>query len=250
MTIGKHVLSSARLAARDRLIVALDVSTLDEASALIEELAGEVGMFKFGLELFSSCGTALFELAERSGIKIFFDGKFHDIPNTVAQASRAITRQKVAMFNLHATGGSAMMQAAAAAVKQTASELIQPPALIAVTILTSMKAETLASEIKVSLPLEQMVLHLAKMAQDAGLDGVVASAKEASAIRQACGPDFLIVTPGIRPSWAASDDQARIVTPKDAIAGGADYIVVGRPIVRAENRVEAARRIVAELAQS
>lgn len=250
MTIGKHVLSSARLAARDRLIVALDVSTLDEASALIEELAGEVGMFKFGLELFSSCGTALFELAERSGIKIFFDGKFHDIPNTVAQASRAITRQKVAMFNLHATGGSAMMQAAAAAVKQTASELIQPPALIAVTILTSMKAETLAGELKVSLPLEQMVLHLAKMAQDAGLDGVVASAKEASAIRQACGPDFLIVTPGIRPSWAASDDQARIVTPKDAIAGGADYIVVGRPIVRAENRVEAARRIVAELAQS
>lgn len=251
MTLSKHVLSSARLAARDRLIVALDVSTLAEASALIEELAEEVGMFKFGLELFSSCGTALFELAERSGIKLFFDGKFHDIPNTTAQASRAIARQKVAMFNLHATGGSAMMQAAAAAVKETASELgIQPPALIAVTILTSMKAETLASELKVSLTLEQMVPHLARMAQDAGLDGVVASAKEASAIRQACGPDFLIVTPGIRPSWAASDDQARIVTPKDAIAGGADYIVVGRPIVRAENRVEAARRIVAELEQS
>lgn len=185
-------------------------------------------MFKFGLELFSSCGTALFELAERSGIKIFFDGKFHDIPNTVAQASRAIARQKVAMFNLHATGGSAMMRAAAAAVKETAVEIgIQPPALIAVTILTSMKAETLAGELNVSLPLEQMVPHLAKMAQDAGLDGVVASAKEASAIRQACGPEFLIVTPGIRPSWAASDDQARIVTPKDAIAGGADYIVVG-----------------------
>jgi orotidine-5'-phosphate decarboxylase len=135
---------------------------LDEAAALIEELAGEVGMFKFGLELFSSCGTALFELAERSGIKIFFDGKFHDIPNTTAQASRAIARQKVAMFNLHATGGSAMMQAAAAAVKETAAEIgIQPPALIGVTILTSMKAETLATELKVSLPLEHMVLHLA-----------------------------------------------------------------------------------------
>jgi orotidine-5'-phosphate decarboxylase len=136
-------------------------------------------------------------------------------------------------------------------VKETAAEIgIQPPALIGVTILTSMKAETLATELKVSLPLEHMVLHLAKMAQDAGLDGVVASAKEASAIRQACGPDFLIVTPGIRPSWAASDDQARIVTPGDAIAGGADYIVVGRPIVRADNRVEAARRIVAELEQN
>lgn len=245
----KHVLSSVKLKAKERLIVAVDVSSLDEARSLIDELSGEVGMFKFGLELFSSCGTALFELAEAAGIKVFFDGKFHDIPNTVAQAARAVTRQKVAMFNIHATGGSAMMSAAAAAVADSAAMSGQSlrPALIAVTILTSMKAQTLAEELHVSLPLDKMVPHLALLAKDAGVDGVVASAQEAASIRQACGPDFLIVTPGIRPTWAGGDDQARITSPKDAIAGGADYIVVGRPIVRAAARVDAARRIVAEL---
>lgn len=248
MTESLHALSGRRLSPRDRLIVALDVSTLAEAEALVDELAEDAGMFKCGLELFASCGTALFAMAESRGIKLFFDGKFHDIPNTVAQASRAIARQKVAMFNIHATGGSAMMKAAADAVKEVSETGLIAPALIAVTILTSMKAETLAAELKVEMPLDHMVPHLAKLAREAGLSGVVASAQEAAAIRRACGDDFLIVTPGIRPSWAASDDQARIVTPRDAIIGGADYIVVGRPIVRAENRRLAARRIVEELA--
>jgi orotidine-5'-phosphate decarboxylase len=248
------------LTARDRLIVALDVSTMQEAKDLITELSPEVGMFKVGLELFTSCGTEIFEAARAAGAKLFFDGKFHDIPNTVAGACRAVVAQGPTLFNLHALGGRKMMEAAVAARDEAFADLRQrlaaqkppqappqKPALIAVTVLTSMNSAELSLELKVGPPLEDMVLHLARMAQDCGLDGVVASAKEAAAIRQACGRDFLIVTPGIRPSWAGADDQSRIVTPKDAIAGGADMIVVGRPITKAKDKIEAARLIVAEL---
>ncbi len=242
------------LTAKDRLIVALDVSSEAEARALIEELRDEVGVFKCGLELFTSCGTSLFALAREYGVRLFFDAKFHDIPNTVAQACRAAVNQSVDIFNLHATGGSAMMEAAAQATAAAYQELLKAepkaskPALIAVTILTSMKADTLSDELKVGLPLEKMVPYLAQLAKKSNLDGVVASAQEATAIRETCGDDFLIITPGIRPSWAEANDQARIVTPRDAIARGADYIVVGRPIVKAKDRVVAARKIVEELA--
>ncbi len=242
-----------KLTGKDRLIVALDVSSEAEARALIEELCDEVGVFKCGLELFTSCGTSLFALAREYRVKLFFDAKFHDIPNTVAQASRAAVSQSVDIFNLHATGGSAMMEAAAKATAEAYQDLLKveptatKPALIAVTILTSMTAQTLSDELNVSLPLEKMVTYLAQLAQKSGLDGVVASAQEASAIRENCGDDFLIITPGIRPSWAEANDQARIVTPRDAIARGADYIVVGRPIVKASDRVAAARKIVEEL---
>ncbi|MBP6746999.1 orotidine-5'-phosphate decarboxylase [bacterium] len=241
------------LTGKDRLIVALDVSSEAEARALIEELRDEVGVFKCGLELFTSCGTALFAIAREYRVKLFFDAKFHDIPNTVAQACRAAVSQSVDIFNLHATGGSAMMVAAAEATAVAYQELLKvepnasKPALIAVTILTSMTAKTLSEELNVSLPLDKMVTYLAKLAQQSKLDGVVASAQEATAIRESCGDDFLIITPGIRPSWAEANDQARIVTPRDAIARGADYIVVGRPIVKAPDRVAAARKIVEEL---
>ncbi len=248
-----------QLTPKDRLIVALDVSSEAEARALFEELKDDVGVFKCGLELFTACGTTLFALAKEYGVKLFFDGKFHDIPNTVAQACKAAVRQSVDIFNLHALGGAAMMEAAAKAsaeayAEQKAAGLLTPaalanaPALIAVTILTSMDARALQDELKVQLPLEQMVPYLAQMAQKCGLNGVVASAQEAAAIREACGDDFLIVTPGIRPKWAEANDQSRIVTPGDAIARGADYIVVGRPIVKAKDRKAAARLIVEELA--
>jgi len=244
------------LTAKDRLIVALDVPTMAEARGLIKELAGEVGMFKVGLELFTSCGIEIFEAVNDAGGRLFFDGKFHDIPNTVAGACRAVVLNRPALFNLHALGGKRMMRAAVAARDEAYEELsagykgkkpLEKPALIAVTVLTSMSAQALSEDLKVSIPLDQMVPFLAKAAQECGLDGVVASAQEASSIRLACGPGFLIVTPGIRPSWSAADDQARIVTPQDAIAGGADMIVVGRPITKAKDRVEAARKIVAEL---
>jgi orotidine-5'-phosphate decarboxylase len=238
-----------QLSPKDRLIVALDVPSAAEARALIAELRDEVGVFKCGLELFTSCGTEIFTMARECGVKIFFDAKFHDIPNTVAQACRAAVKNGVDIFNLHATGGQAMMEAAARATAEQHAEVGgTKPALIAVTILTSMSAEALKNDLKVSLPLNEMVPYLASLAKASGLDGVVASAQEAESIRQVCGDDFLIVTPGIRPAWAEANDQSRIVTPRDAIARGADYIVVGRPIVKAANRVEAARKVVEELA--
>ena len=248
--------NAKNLTPKDRLIVALDVASLAEARALIGELAPEVGMFKAGLELFTACGIALFDAAEEAGARLFFDSKYFDIPNTVAGACRAVVANGPALFNLHALGGSKMMKAAVAArdeayaklqAKAKGESIKAKPALIAVTILTSLNSEELSSELRISMPLTDMVLHLAQMTKDCGLDGVVASALEASAIRQALGPDFLIVTPGIRPSWAGADDQSRIVTPKDAIAGGADMIVVGRPITKAQNKKEAARKIVEEL---
>ncbi len=256
LTMDKQAIKAGSITAKDRLIVALDVSTMAEARALMAELAGEVGMFKAGLELFSSCGTEIFAAAKETGTKLFLDSKFHDIPNTVAGACRAVVAHGPALFNLHALGGRKMMEAAKAARDQAYEALnkeqggksqLQKPTLIAVTILTSMNAAELEGDLKVAMPMTEMVLHLAAMARDCGLDGVVASAHEASAIRDLCGQDFLIVTPGIRPSWSESNDQSRIVTPADAIARGADLIVVGRPITGAKDKKEAARRIVAEL---
>jgi orotidine-5''-phosphate decarboxylase (EC 4.1.1.23) len=242
-------LRGKKLSAKDRLIVALDVSTLAEAEAWMEKLAGEVGMFKVGLELFTSCGTALFDLVKKHGVKLFFDGKFHDIPNTVSGATKAAVKNGCDMFNIHALGGRQMMETAARTCQETADslKLVQRPALIAVTILTSTSAESLKADLQIEKPLEKMVPYLAKMAQECGLDGVVASAQEAGRIREVVGKDFLIVTPGIRPASAAKDDQARIVTPGDAIKSGADYIVVGRPILKADDPVDAARKIVQEL---
>lgn len=242
--------SSGKLSAKDRLIVALDVSTLAEAEAWMAKLAGEVGMFKVGLELFTSCGTALFDVVKKHKAKLFFDGKFHDIPNTVSGASKAAVRNGCDMFNIHALGGRRMMTAAAEACRETAESLAlsSRPALIAVTILTSMSPEALKADLQIEKPLVDMVPFLASLAKECGLDGVVASAQEAGRIRESVGDDFLIVTPGIRPAFASSDDQARIVTPAEAIKGGADYIVVGRPILKAENPLEAARRVVEELA--
>lgn len=241
--------NNSKLSGKDRLIVALDVPTLDQARRLIEELREHVGMFKAGLELFTSCGVELFELAGEMEVKLFFDGKFHDIPNTVAGACRAAVRHGVDMFNIHALGGREMMQAAALATKEESEKLRLPakPALIAVTVLTSTAQSALEKDLKVSLPMNAMVTHLASLAKECGLDGVVASAHEAPVIREALGDDFLIVTPGIRPQSAAKDDQERVVTPGDAIARGANYIVVGRPIVKAGSPVDAARRIVEEL---
>lgn len=238
---------STKITAKDRLIVALDVSTLDEAKKLIDELRDDVGMFKVGLEIFTSCGTELFDLIATERLKVFFDSKFMDIPNTVAGASRALGRRGMAMFNVHAMGGGEMMKAAARAAREGAAEAgVQAPLSLAVTILTSISDATLR-ELSIENNIARLVPHLALVARQSGIDGVVASAQEIESIRKACGQDFLIVTPGIRPSWSAADDQARIVTPADAVKRGVDYIVVGRPITRAQDRRDAARRIVNEM---
>jgi orotidine-5'-phosphate decarboxylase len=233
----------------DQLLVALDVDSAARARDLAGELRDVAGGFKIGSRLFTLEGPALVRGLVDSGAKVFLDLKFHDIPNTVAQAVEAAVRTGAWMINVHASGGEAMMQAAARAAADTASRLAVPaPLVIGVTVLTSVDAATLQS-VGVSRPVADHVLVLARMAQSAGLKGVVASPQETAAIRAACGPAFAIVTPGIRGAAAGNDmhDQARTMGPAEAVKAGASYIVVGRPIIGAADPRAAAEAIVDEL---
>jgi orotidine-5'-phosphate decarboxylase len=233
--------------AKENLILALDVDNTDRARAVVSELRGSVGMFKMGLQLFTAAGPAFVRELTSEGLLIFLDLKFHDIPQTVASAGVEAARLGVFMFNIHAAGGDEMMRRTAGEVADvTAREGLQPTKIIAVTVLTSIDQAAMNRAGTPGAPAAQ-VLRLAKLAKEAGLDGVVASPKEASAIRAQAGRDFLIVTPGVRPADAANDDQSRISTPAAAIAAGADYLVVGRPILRAQNPSAAAERIVEEI---
>lgn len=236
---------------KDRIIVALDVDSEEKAVELVGSLAEEVGAFKVGLELFNITGPGIFDKLKSAGAgKIFYDAKFHDIPNTVASAVRAAVRNNVWMLNVHASGGCAMMKAAVEAAKDEAGKLgIEPPKMIGVTVLTSIDTMTLSDELRVASSLVNQVVHLAELAKSSGLDGVVASPNEVKYIREVTGPDFLIVTPGVRPAGADVGDQKRIMTPADAILTGSSYLVIGRPITRAENPAEAARTIAAEMVQ-
>jgi orotidine-5'-phosphate decarboxylase len=224
----------------DQLIVALDVDSIPRARELANMLRGVVGAFKIGSRLFTGEGPAFVrELAER-GDRVFLDLKFHDIPNTVAGAVEAATRLGVWMVNVHAAGGSAMMRAALDAASNSAAAAgTSRPLVIAVTVLTSLSAQDLRETGVARGPLEQ-VEHLATLAKAAGLDGVVASPLETRAVRTACGPDFAIVTPGIRGPSDAKGDQTRTLSPREAIAAGASYIVVGRPIIGAADPARAA----------
>jgi len=230
------------------ILVALDVESAARAIELADLLRGSVGGFKIGKQLFTAAGPAMVrELTER-GDRVFLDLKFHDIPNTVAGAVQSAVATGAWMVNVHASGGSAMMKAAADAARKTAATLGRPrPLVIAVTVLTSMDDAGLA-EIGVARPMLDQVVHLARLAQASGLDGVVASPQEVGAIRAACGADFQIVTPGIRPAdQQGKDDQARTLTPAQAIAAGSSYLVIGRPITAAPNPREAAETIAATL---
>jgi orotidine-5'-phosphate decarboxylase len=226
--------------ARERLIVALDVPTAEAARALVERLAGRVGMFKVGSQLFTAAGPDLVRWLVARGERVFLDLKYHDIPNTVAGAVSGAARLGVTLLDVHGLGGRAMLAAAAGARAGT------PTRMLAITILTSHDAGTL-DEIGVRGPLAEAVSRLALLARDSGLDGVVASPHEVGPLRAACGPGFLIVTPGIRPTGAAPGDQARAATPSAALAAGADYLVVGRPILEAADPAAAAAAIVAEM---
>jgi orotidine-5'-phosphate decarboxylase len=232
---------------KDRLIVALDVGTEAKALELVDKLKGAVDIFKVGSELFTSCGPRIIDTINKKGCKVFLDLKFHDIPNTAARAAGAATELGVFMMNLHSLGGYEMMREAAKAVEDEAEDLkIAKPKLLAVTILTSMDENGL-KKIGINDNMKSQVLKLAKLARDAGLDGVVASPQEVRFIREELGKNFLIVTPGVRPSWASSNDQKRVLTPKEAIENGADYIVIGRPITEAKDPEEATRRILKEI---
>lgn len=236
------------LSAKERLIVALDVNTAEEAEKLVSKLKNYVGMFKIGMQLFNSEGPAILRRLNELGGKVFLDLKMHDIPNTVGHASAVLTGHNVFMFNVHAAGGSEMMKKAAQMTEKKAQDLeILKPLVIAVTVLTSINQETLNQEVGVPVSVESQVVHWAKLAQESGLDGVVASPKEIKAIREACGEKFVIVTPGVRPVWAEVNDQKRVMTPEEAVRAGASYLVVGRPITAASDPVEAAQKIVHEM---
>jgi orotidine-5'-phosphate decarboxylase len=236
----------------ERLLVALDVETGERALALATTLKDLAGGFKVGTRLFTLEGPGLVrELAGR-GARVFLDLKFHDIPNTVAQAVESAVQTGAWMINVHASGGLPMMQGAVKAGRDTAQRLGQPPPLlIAVTVLTSMNDEVLR-DIGVHRPMLEQVEALAKMTQAAGMDGVVASPQETAAIRRACGDTFLIVTPGIRGASAQAkpDDQTRTTGPAEAVRSGANYIVVGRPIISAADPRAAAKAIVEELGRA
>lgn len=232
----------------DRLIVALDVETGAEARSIVDELKGSVGAFKVGLQLFSAEGPPLVEDLVRSGAKVFLDLKFHDIPNTVANASLEAARMGVWMFNVHACGGREMMSRSAGEVKDFCSREGKPsPLMIAVTVLTSSDGETLA-EVGVRESVGDQVSRLARLASEAGLDGVVASSHEVPLVRSSVRSEsFVVVTPGIRPKDATSDDQRRVMGPGDAVRAGSDFLVIGRPILRAPDRLGAVDAIVADI---
>ena len=231
----------------NKLIAALDVDTVEQARRLVAQLRDVVGMFKVGSQLFTAVGPELVREIVSGGNKVFLDLKFHDIPNTVAAAAVEATRLGVSIFNVHASGGSEMMERTAHAVAETAQkEQLSKPAVIAVTLLTSANEATLR-EIGIDAPPEKLVIHLARVAATAGLDGVVASAMEAPVIRTATAANFLIVTPGVRPAGFTAGDQKRVTTPREAIERGADYIVVGRPILKAPDPVQAAEQIIEEI---
>ncbi|PKM78456.1 MAG: orotidine-5'-phosphate decarboxylase [Firmicutes bacterium HGW-Firmicutes-15] len=235
--------------AKDRIVLALDVDTREEAIALVKQLTGYVGVFKIGMQLFNSAGPNIVHQVHDLGGKVFVDLKLHDIPNTVGSAGKVLTRMNSFMFNVHAAGGREMMRKAAQDSSAEALKMgIDAPLILAVTVLTSISEKELAEEMFVSdMKVEDLVVKWALMAQESGLGGVVCSPQEIVPIRQACGPDFKIVTPGIRPLWSAANDQKRITTPRQALDQGADYMVIGRPIVQAKNPCEAAQMIIDEL---
>jgi orotidine-5'-phosphate decarboxylase len=230
------------------ILVALDVESAAAAVDLANTLRGSVGGFKIGKQLFTAAGPAMVRELTSRGDRVFLDLKFHDIPNTVAGAVHAAVSTGAWMVNVHCSGGSAMMKAAADAAAKAAQQSSQPrPLVIGVTVLTSMTDAALR-EIGVGTPMLDQVVHLAKLAKASGLDGVVASPQEVRAIRQACGADFQIVAPGIRPvDQQGKDDQARTMTPAQAIEAGATYLVIGRPITAAPDPRSAAEQILATL---
>lgn len=233
---------------KDKIILALDVPTADEARAHIETFRDEVGAFKIGLQLFTAAGASFVREVMASGARVFLDLKFHDIPNTVAGASIEAARLGVWMFNIHALGGGEMMRATVEKVGEVCDkENIARPKMIAVTVLTSANEDTLRETGIDSAPTVQ-VLKLAQLASKCKLDGVVASPQEVSMIREhIADEDFLIVTPGVRPGFATNDDQKRVMTPSEAVNAGSSYLVIGRPILKAQDPISAVREIVKEM---
>lgn len=245
-------LTTTRKEAAARIMVGLDKPDVQSALKVAEQLEGTGCWMKVGMELFYAAGHEVIRELKRRGFRIFLDLKMHDIPNTVRGGARSIARMGIDMFNVHAAGGSAMMQAAMQGVSDAvqACEVQAAPLVIAVTQLTSTSRETLNGEIGIPGSVEEAVVRYAVLAKHAGLQGVVASPLEVAAIKSACGEDFLTVTPGIRPAGAALGDQTRVTTPREAVDGGTDFLVIGRPIVAASDPAQAFESILKELTQA
>lgn len=234
--------------AADRLIIALDIDNDEEALGLVADLKESVGMFKVGHQLFTAYGPDIVRRIIGMGGRVFLDLKYHDIPNTVAKASAEAAKLGVSIFNVHSLGGLDMMKAAAAAAKEAAGKHGLPePIVLAVTVLTSMDEMSLRRELKITRSLQREVAHLARLAQRAGMHGVVASPQEIKMLRRSVRGEFVILTPGVRPAWAAKDDQKRVMTPGEAVKTGADFIVVGRPVLKAPDRKAAVQKILEEI---
>ena len=232
---------------REKIIVALDVDNAETCKELVSKLYPKIKMFKIGSQLFTTAGREAVSDVKRRGAGCFLDLKFHDIPATVSSAAKAATKLGIDIFDIHASGGTEMMKAAVKTSRETAEKLnIKKPLILGITVLTSMnKGDLEAMGIKGST--EDRVLFLAELAKKAGLDGVVASPQEIVSIKKNLGDDLLVVTPGIRPTWAEKADQKRVTTPKEAFERGADYIVIGRPITKADDPKDAVERIIQEI---
>lgn len=239
------------LSAKERIILALDMDTLEEAREVVRELKDHVGMFKVGLQLFSAVGPDVFKMIAEEGAKVYFDGKFCEIPDIAAQASANIVRHGVDFLNINILGSSKMISKTIKACRDVAKKAGRSnPVILGITLLTSYGQRTLTEELGVSLNIEEYALKLAEIAKQNGLDGVVATAEDAIKIRKKFGDDFIIVCPAVRPTWSIVDDQVRVVTPHDAIRSNVDYIIVGRPIRNAEDKAAAADLIAGEILEA
>lgn len=233
---------------KERIILALDVDTIEDVEKYVTLLKDYVGFFKVGLQLFTSCGFDAVKKVKELGGNVFFDGKFHDIPNTVSKASVNLLKHGVTFFDIHISGGSKMLCNTVELVKQTAKSNNMPtPTILGVTLLSSFGQRTLTEELNVKMNIDEYVEYLAKIAKDSGIDGVMASASEAKRIRQEFGDDFIILCPAIRPTWSVVNDQVRVVTPTDAIKAGVDFMVIGRPVISADDPVAAIKLIIDEI---
>lgn len=234
--------------AKDRIILALDVDNLEEAEKLVIELKDYVGFFKVGLQLFTSFGFSAIKMIRDNGGKVYCDLKFHDIPNTVSHACSNLVKHNINFFNIHIQGGSKMVAKVVKTAKETAKSLeIDPPTILGVSLLSSFGQRTLTEELCVEKNIEDYIMQLTRIAKDSGLDGIVAGASEAKKIRKEFGEDFIILCPATRPTWAAVNDQVRVDTPTEAIRAGVDYLVIGRPITGADDKIAAATLIIDEI---
>ena len=234
--------------AKDRIVLALDFNSIEEAEKYVILLKDYVGYFKTGLQLAVNAGMDAVEMIKKHGGKVFFDGKFGDIPNTVAKASAGLVKKGIDFFDVNAVGGSKMMLTTARLCRETAKRMgVKPPTILAVTLLSSLGQRTLSEELGIVGNIEEYGIHLAKIAKANEMDGVVATASEAAKIRQELGDEILIMCPAVRPSWSVVNDQLRAVSPSEAIRAGVDYMIIGRPITSHDDPVAAAKLIVNEI---